>query len=58
MPTNKTFNTQEVLLERSKDLKIPVVGNLPIGHCIGNAALPQGRKATLNGDTGSLSLSS
>ncbi len=58
IPTNKTFNTQEVLLERSKDLKIPVVGNLPIGHCNGNAALPQERKATLNGDTGSLSLSS
>ena len=55
-PTQKTFNTQEVLIERSKDLKIPVIGNLPIGHCNGNAALPQGRQATLNGKKGSLSL--
>ena len=55
-PTKRTFNTQEVLLERSKDLKIPVVGNLPLGHCTGNAALPQGRQATLNGNKGSLSL--
>ena len=55
-PANKTFNSQEVLLERSKDLKIPVVGNLPIGHCCGNAALPQGRQGTLDGKEGRLSL--
>ncbi len=56
VPLNKTFQIEEVLKERTLDLNIPVVGNLPIGHCCGNAALPLGQTAILNGGTGSLSV--
>ena len=42
--------------DRTQDLKIPIVSNLPIGHCCGNASLPLGSQAILNGDKGSLSL--
>jgi len=55
-PLNKTFQLQEVLKERSQDLEIPIVNNLPIGHCCGNAALPQGRLATLDGGKGLLKI--
>ena len=55
-PSNKTFQIQEVLQERSKDLGIPVISNLPVGHGYGNAALPQGRLAKLDGGKGLLSL--
>ncbi len=55
-PLQRTFLIQEVLKERSEDLEIPIVGNLPIGHCCGNAALPEGRLARLDGKKGSLSL--
>ena len=55
-PTEKTFHVQDVLQERSQDLDIPVIGNLPIGHCCGNAALPQGRLGKLDGNKGTLSL--
>ena len=55
-PSNKTFQIQEVLQERSKDLGIPVISNLPVGHGCGNAALPQGRLAKLDGGKGLLSL--
>ncbi|WP_269622484.1 S66 peptidase family protein [Prochlorococcus marinus] len=53
---NQSFNLQEILKERSMDLNIPVVANLPVGHCCGNAALPLGWEATLNGQQGTLSL--
>jgi len=53
---NLTFNVQEVLKERSQDLNIPIIGNLTIGHCCGNASLPQGRPAIIDGNKGSLSL--
>ncbi len=56
VPILETFTVDEVLRERSKDLKIPVVGELPIGHCCGNASLPLGRKAKLDGNNGKLSL--
>ena len=52
----RTFTLQEVLKERSFDLGIPVVGNLPIGHCCGNAAIPMGRQAILNGNEGNLTI--
>ncbi len=52
----KAFGLEEVLKERCKDLEIPIIGNLPIGHCCGNAALPQGRIAKLDGRQGILSL--
>ena len=51
---SETFDTQEVLKERCSDLNIPIVGNLPIGHCCGNAALPEGHLALLDGKKGSL----
>ncbi len=53
------FRLEEVLRERTEDLGIPVVGNLLVGHGQGgNAALPVGSIAILNGDQGVLSLSS
>ncbi|ABX08387.1 S66 peptidase family protein [Prochlorococcus marinus] len=48
------FRIDEVLKERSKGLNIPVVGNLPIGHLCGNAALPIGSQALLDGERGIL----
>ncbi len=54
---DETFQLNQILKERTQDLGIPVVGNLPIGHCCGNAALPLGREACLNGNRGELSVS-
>ena len=56
MPGHQTFQLEEVLKERSADLGIPVVGRLPVGHCYGNAALPLGRQAQLDGNHGQLML--
>ncbi|RZO13881.1 MAG: LD-carboxypeptidase [Synechococcus sp. MED-G135] len=51
------FACAEVLQERSLDLGIPVVADLPLGHGPGgNAALPIGREACLDGDRGHLRL--
>ncbi len=55
-PQENSFLLEDILKERCFDLNIPVVGNLPIGHGSGNASLPLGRKAKLNGKTGRLSL--
>ncbi len=52
----QSFTLEEVLIERSQDLDCPVIANLPIGHCCGNAALPLGWEATIDGNKGSLSL--
>ncbi len=49
-----SFEINEVLKERSIDLKIPIIANLPIGHCQGNAAIPLGRQAVLDGNKGLL----
>ena len=58
VPNNThSFTVEEVLKERTADLDIPIVGNLPIGHLCGNAALPLGRTAHLDGNKGQLSLS-
>ncbi len=48
------FAIEEVLKERSMDLNIPVISNLPVGHCSGNASLPLGYKALLDGHKGIL----
>ena len=57
-PDSGGFRLEEVLQERTADLGIPVVANLPVGHGPGgNAALPVGAIATLNGDQGVLSVS-
>ena len=50
------FTTREVLLERTADLAIPVVEGLPLGHEPGNAALPLGVRARLDGGNGTLEL--
>jgi muramoyltetrapeptide carboxypeptidase len=50
------FTTEQVLRERTADLGIPVVAHLPVGHTPGNAALPLGIRARLNGSAGLLEL--
>ncbi|MFI0402247.1 MAG: LD-carboxypeptidase [Cyanobium sp.] len=50
------FSTEQVLKERTADLDIPVVANLPVGHTPGNAALPIGVWARLDGSAGLLKL--
>ena len=54
---NKTFELIDIFKDRTQDLKIPIVSNLPIGHCCGNASLPLGSQAKLDGDKGILTLS-
>jgi muramoyltetrapeptide carboxypeptidase len=48
------FTLEQVLRERTADLGIPVVGNLPVGHVAGNAALPLGAWAELDAGSGLL----
>ena len=55
-PQDWCFSLDDVLKERTDDLGIPRIMNLPVGHCPGNAALPMGRLACLDGDKGRLSL--
>jgi muramoyltetrapeptide carboxypeptidase len=55
-PERSSFSLDEVLRERTADLGIPVVANLPIGHGDCNAALPLGVAAQLDGTRGRLSL--
>ena len=50
------FALEEVLRERTADLNLARVFDLPVGHVSGNAALPLGRHACLDGDRGRLSL--
>jgi len=56
LPANQTFRLQQVLKERTADLGIPLVAHLPIGHNCGNAALPLGRQASIDGNKGLLKL--
>jgi muramoyltetrapeptide carboxypeptidase len=46
----------QILRERSGDLGIPVLTDLPVGHVCGNGALPLGWRARLDGDAGQLKL--
>ncbi|MFZ0408606.1 MAG: LD-carboxypeptidase [Cyanobium sp.] len=52
----RRFDLDQVLRERSLDLGLPVVAHLPVGHHSGNAALPLGVRARLDGGRGRLSL--
>ena len=52
----KSFELLEIFKDRTKDLQIPIVSNLPIGHGLGNASLPEGSQAILNGNKGLLRL--
>ena len=56
IPKNETFQLTEILKDRVKDLNIPIIANLPIGHCEGNASLPLGKEAFLDGDKGTLKI--
>ena len=49
-----SFQLDEILQERCHDLEIPILGKLPVGHCEGNAALPQGSHALIDGNNGLL----
>jgi muramoyltetrapeptide carboxypeptidase len=55
-PSHHYFSAEQVLRERTADLAIPVVAELPVGHWPGNGALPLGSLARLDGRTGRLSL--
>lgn len=55
-PKQHRFSLEEVLAERTTDLGVPVVARLPVGHAPGNAALPLGVAARLDGRRGVLSL--
>ncbi|MFN5119523.1 MAG: LD-carboxypeptidase [Cyanobacteriota bacterium] len=55
-PEDRRFSLQQVLQERTADLGIPVLGGLPVGHSPGNAALPLGIQARLDGHRGTLEL--
>lgn len=55
-PAEHRFSLEQVLRERSLDLGIPVVAHLPVGHRPGNAALPLGVPARLDGGRGHLAL--
>jgi muramoyltetrapeptide carboxypeptidase len=46
----------DVLTERLGDLGVPVLGGLPIGHGPGQLTVPVGTEATLDTDTGSLTV--
>ncbi len=50
------LSCQQVLQERTADLGIPVLGNLPVGHEPGNAALALGQRARLDADRGELTV--
>ena len=52
----QSFALLDILRDRTKDLKIPIISNLPIGHCNGNASLTLGSQAILDGNKGHLSL--
>ena len=50
----RSFTVEQVLRDRTADLGIPVVAGLPVGHEPGNAALPLGVRARLDGQRGLL----
>jgi muramoyltetrapeptide carboxypeptidase len=54
----RRFSLNQVLDERTADLGIPRVFDLPVGHRCGNAALPLGAIAQLDGEAGRLRVSS
>ena len=44
------------IIERLQEFDFPILFDLPIGHISGNACIPFGYEATLNGDDGILSI--
>ncbi len=47
---------KNLIIERLQEFNIPIVFNLPIGHLPGNACIPLGCEAILNGNDGNLSV--
>ena len=47
---------EELIYERFHDFDIPIVFDLPIGHISGNASIPIGFNAILNGNNGRISI--
>ena len=47
---------KNLVLERLKEFNFPILFDLPIGHKSGNACIPLGCNALLNGNTGVLSI--
>ena len=55
--TNEWKNLlKKLVMERLKEFNFPILFDLPIGHISGNACIPLGYQATLNGDDGILSI--
>lgn len=58
-PTTDVKCTEiDILRNRFKDLGVPILGGLPIGHGINPVALPIGTMATLDADNGVLTVES
>lgn len=51
-----SLTVEDVLRDRLTHLNIPIVAHLPFGHEPGNATLPVGISAQLDGETGTLTL--
>ena len=47
---------KKLIIERFQEFDIPILFDLPIGHLAGNACIPLGYEATLNGNDGKLSV--
>ena len=47
---------KRLIIERLQEFDIPILFDLPIGHISGNACIPLGCEATLNGNNGKLSI--
>ena len=47
---------KRLIIERLQEFDIPILFDLPIGHISGNACIPLGCEATLNGNNGNLSI--
>ena len=47
---------KNLLMERLKEFNFPILFDLPIGHISGNACIPLGYDAIINGDDGILSI--
>ena len=47
---------KSLIIERLQEFDFPILFDLPIGHISGNACIPLGCEATLNGNNGTLSV--
>tara|TARA_Y100001968_G_C18891014_1_gene496134 strand:- start:305 stop:553 length:249 start_codon:yes stop_codon:yes gene_type:complete len=47
---------KKLIIERLQEFNFPILFDLPIGHISGNACIPFGYEATLNGNEGILSI--